>query len=339
VTQRPSAGCTATPSERSTIKALTNPTTAPDNDLNSAAQHDTSHKMFERSTAKNDGSFTSQDWVLFVAIGAIWGSSFLLIDIGLEAFPPGLITFIRVGSGAAALAVLPKPSVRIANDDRLRLLILSIVWVAIPFTLFPIAEQYINSSVTGLLNGATPIFAATVAAVLLRERARGPLLAGIIIGFVGIALISLPSISDGASQAAGVSMVLVATICYGFAVNLAAPMQQRYGSLPLMARMLALGTLWTAPYGLWDISDASWESGPLVAVVVLGVVGTGIAFAIMGSLVGRVGSTRASFITYLIPVVSLALGVAFRSDTVAPLALLGIALVIIGALLASRASR
>lgn len=296
-------------------------------------------KMFEQSAAANDGAFTPQDWALFMSVAAIWGSSFLFIDIGLDAFPPGLITLLRVASGALALLVLPKPPVRIQPDDRSRLLLLSILWVAIPFTLFPIAEQYINSSVTGLLNGATPIFAATVAAVLLRQRARGPLLAGIVIGFIGITLISLPSIGDGASETRGVFLVLGATVCYGFAINLAAPLQHRYGSLPLMARMLALATLWTVPYGVWDLGDASWEIGPLVAVLVLGVFGTGVAFAIMGSLVGRIGSTRASFITYLIPVVSLALGIAFRGDTVAPLAVAGIALVIGGALLASRARR
>lgn len=294
-------------------------------------------KLFEQSTAANDGSFTPQDWVLFVSVAAIWGSSFLFIDIGLDAFPPGLITLLRVGSGAIALLLLPKASIRINPDDRGRLVLLSVIWVAVPFTLFPIAEQYINSSVTGLLNGATPIFAATVAAVLLRQRARGALLAGIAIGFVGITLISLPSIGDGDNGARGVLLVLGATVCYGFAINLAAPLQQRYGSLPLMTRMLALATLWTTPYGLWEIGDASWEMGPLVAVLALGVFGTGVAFAIMGSLVGRVGSTRASFITYLIPVVSLALGVAFRGDTVAPLAIGGIALVIMGALMASRA--
>lgn len=299
----------------------------------------TQRKLFEQSSAANDGSFTPQDWALFVSVAAIWGSSFLLIDIGLDALPPGPITFLRVGSGALALALLPKPKVTIAADDRARLVMLSIIWVAIPFTLFPIAEQHINSSVTGLLNGATPIFAATVAAVMLGQRARGALLMGIVVGFVGIVLISTPSIGDGANQALGVFLVLAATVCYGFAINLAAPLQRRYGSLPLMARMLALATVWTAPFGLWEIGEASWEIGPIVAVLVLGVLGTGIAFAIMGQLVGRVGSTRASFITYLIPVVSLALGVTFRDDTVAPLAIAGIVLVISGAFLASRARR
>lgn len=300
-------------------------------------------KVFEQSNAANDGVFTPQDWGLFVSVALIWGSSFLLIDIGLDAFPPGLITLLRVGTGALALWFLPGPkgarSARIADDDRGRVVLLSIIWVAVPFTFFPLAQGSINSSVTGLLNGATPIFVALVSAVLLRQRAHGALLGGIVVGFVGITLISLPSIGDGGSQARGVALVLAATVCYGFAINLAAPLQQRYGSLPLMARVLSLATVWTLPYGLWDVEDAEWRFGPLVAVLFLGVVGTGIAFAIMGTLVGRVGSTRAAFITYLIPVVSLTLGVSFRGDTVAPLALVGIVLVIGGALLVSRARR
>ncbi len=306
-------------------------------------------RLFQAAQADNDDAFTPNDWALFLSVALIWGSSFLLIDIGLEAFPPGMITWLRVGSGAAALWALPrsitrrvgKPIVgtKINPSDRARVLLLSVLWVTIPFTLFPLAEQRINSSVTGLLNGATPIFAAAVAAVLFRQRARGALLAGLVVGFLGIALVSAPSISKGANQASGVMMVLAATLCYGFAINLAAPLQRKYGSLPLMARTLTLATIATAPYGLRQFGEATWQLGPTVAVLTLGVVGTGFAFAIMGTLVGRVGSTRAAFITYLIPVVSLALGVTFRGDTVAPLALVGIALVIGGAILASRRTR
>ncbi len=300
-------------------------------------------KLFQPGAAANDGAFAPQDWALFLSVALIWGSSFLLIDIGLDAFPPGFITLLRVGSGAAALWLLlqrpGRPNPEIEPADRTRVLLLSVIWVAVPFTFFPLAQGHINSSVTGLLNGATPIFAAAVAALLFRQWPRGPLAVGIGVGFAGITLISLPSIDDGSSQALGVGLVLAATVCYGFALNLAGPLQQRYGSVPLMARVLALATVWTTPFGLWEIGDADWQLGPLVAVLALGVVGTGFAFALMGSLVGRVGSTRASFITYLIPVVSLALGVTFRDDRVAPLALVGIALVIAGALLASRARR
>ena len=270
----------------------------------------------------------------------IWGASFLFIDIGLDALPPGVITLMRVGLGAVALAVLPLPRqhVRIRTEDRVRLVTLSVVWVAVPFTLFPIAEQHISSAVAGLLNGGTPIFAAIFAMVLLRQPTRGAQLLGIAVGFVGVVFVSLPSIGEGSSEAFGVALIVLATICYGFALNLAGPMQQRYGSVNLMAKVLALATIWTAPYGLWQVDDASWEIGPVLAVAVLGIVGTGIAFALMGTLVGRVGSTRASFITYLIPVVALVLGVVFRDDEVFVLELIGVGFVIGGAFLASRAT-
>ncbi|HET7720721.1 MAG TPA: DMT family transporter, partial [Acidimicrobiales bacterium] len=135
----------------------------------------------------------------------------------------------------------------------------------------------------------------------------------------------------------GVLRVLSATVLYGLATNLAAPVQQRYGSVALMSRMLALATLWTTPFGLWGLVHSDFGWGSLAATSVLGVVGTGLAFALMATLVGRVGGPRASFITYLVPVVSLALGAAFRGDEVAPAALLGVALVLAGAVLASRA--
>lgn len=285
-----------------------------------------------------DDQFTSTDWSLFVSVAMIWGASFLFIDIGLDSLPPGVITLMRIGLGALALAVLPLRSqhTKIRPEDRLRIVTLSVVWVAIPFTLFPIAEQHISSAVAGLLNGGTPIFAAIFAMILLRQPTRGAQLAGIAVGFVGVVCVSLPSIGEGSSETFGVVLVVLATVCYGYAVTLAGPMQQRYGSVNLMAKVLALATIWTAPYGLWQIGDASWEIGPVVAVAVLGVVGTGFAFALMGTLVGRVGSTRASFITYLIPAIALALGVVFRGDQVFVLELIGVGLVIGGAVLASR---
>ena len=194
---------------------------------------------------------------------------------------------------------------------------LSVIWVGIPFTLFPLAEQHINSAVTGLLNGAVPMFTAIFGLLFFGRRTTGPQLLGLGVGLSGVVLISLPSLSEGSSQALGVGLVLLATLCYGLATNLAAPLQARYGSRGVMARMLALATIWTLPFGLVGLPDSHVELAPVLAVIVLGIVGTGVAYLLMGSLVGRVGPTRASFITYLIPVVSLVLGVVFKDDHVA----------------------
>jgi drug/metabolite transporter (DMT)-like permease len=284
-------------------------------------------------------AFTGEDWAIFSAISLIWGASFLFIAIGLESFEPGIVTSARVSLGAATLALLPGARMRLDRDDRFRMVALSVIWVAIPFTLFPIAEQHINSAVAGLLNGGTPTFTALFGLALFGRRTNGPQLLGLGVGLVGVVLISLPSITEGASEALGVAMVVVATLGYGLSINLAAPLQARYGSRPVMARMLALATLWTAPFGLYGLPESSVTLEPVVAVAVLGVVGTGIAYLLMGTLVSRVGPTRASFITYLIPVVSLVLGVAFRGDRVAALAVVGVVLVVGGALLASRQER
>ena len=106
-----------------------------------------------------------------------------------------------------------------------------------------------------------------------------------------------------------------------------------------MARMLALAALWTLPFGIVGVPGSDVEARPLAAVLVLGIVGTGLAYLLMGALVSRVGPTRASFITYLIPGVSLVLGVVFNDDHVAALAVLGVAFVIAGAMLAGRQER
>lgn len=282
------------------------------------------------------GAFAPIDWLLFLVVGTIWGASFLLIAIGLEAFRPGLITWLRILFGAAALWSFPRARVRIEREDLPRLAVLSITWVVLPFTLFPLAQGSVNSAIAGMLNGAAPIFTAVIATLLLR-RAPGPRqLVGIPLGFAGVAAIALSAATGGQSQALGVVLIVVATICYGIAFNVATPLQQRYGSLPVMAGILAVGCVLTAPIGLASLAGSRFGWDSLAAVAALGLVGTGFAFVLMGRLVGRVGPTRASIVGYLIPVVALGLGVVFRGDDVGPFALAGVSLVIAGAYLTSR---
>jgi drug/metabolite transporter (DMT)-like permease len=282
------------------------------------------------------GAFAGVDWVRFVVVGTIWGSSFLLMAIGLEAFRPGLVTWLRVLFGASALWLVPGARATIERADRARLLLLSITWVVIPFTLFPLAQGSVNSAIAGMLNGAAPIFTAVIATILLRRPPGSRQLVGIPLGFIGVAAIALSAAGQGPSQVGGVVLILVATICYGFAFNIATPLQQRYGSLPVMARILALAAVLTAPLGLWSLPGSGFTWSALAATSAVGVLGTGIAFVLMGRLVGRMGPTRASIVGYLIPVVALILGVVFRDDEVDPFALVGVALVIAGAYLTSR---
>ncbi len=294
-------------------------------------------RILTTSHGTNREAFTGPDWGLFLGLALIWGASFLFMAIGLDAFHPGLVTWLRVGFGALTISLLPQArKTRVEREDLTKVRLLGLIWVAIPFTLFPIAQQWIDSAVAGMLNGATPVFTALLATILLRVLPGKLQIVGLFIGFAGIVAIALPSAESGTTAAIGVALVLVATVCYAIALNMVIPVAQKYGSLPVMARVLGTATLLVTPFGIYGLAQSSFTWPAFTATLAVGVLGTGIAFYMMGALVGSVGATRSAFLTYVIPVVALTLGVIFRGEVVAPLAIVGVVLVIGGALVASR---
>ncbi len=294
-------------------------------------------RILRTSHGSNREAFALLDWGLFTSLSLIWGASFLFMAIGLDAFHPGLVTWLRVGFGAAVMALIPRArKTKIDSQDRSRVGILGLVWIALPLTLFPIAQLWIDSAVAGMLNGATPIFTALLATILLRALPGRLQMAGLAVGFAGMVAIALPSAGTGTTAAIGVIMVLVATVGYAVALNMVAPLQQRYGSLPVIARVQWVAAAAVTPFGIYGLTQSSFAWPSLLALLAVGVLGTGVAFVFMGTLSGRVGPTRSAFITYAIPVVALVLGVVFRDEIVAPVAVIGVVLVIAGALLASR---
>ena len=295
------------------------------------------HRLLSTSHGTNREAFTPRDWAMFLSLVLIWGASFLFMAIGLDHFTPGLVTLLRVAFGAATLAVVPRARrSSIERSDWPRVVALAVLWIALPQIFFPIAQQWISSAAAGMLNGAMPIFTAAVSTALLRELPGRRQALGLLVGFAGIAAISLPSAEGGGTALVGVILVLAATICYAFSTNIVAPLQQKYGSVPVIARVQWVATLVVLPYGLAGVGGSEFAVSSLLATLAVGVAGTGIAFVLMSSLTGSVGATRASFITYCIPVVALILGAVFRGNEVHPVAVVGIALVTAGALLASR---
>lgn len=294
-------------------------------------------RLLTTAHGTNRAAFSLADWGIFLSLVLIWGASFLFIAIGIDHFHPGLVTLLRIGFGAATVALVPRARRSpIERQDWPRIAFLGVIWIALPLTFFPIAQQWINSAVAGMLNGAMPIFTALVATVLLRELPGRLQSLGLLIGFAGVAAISIPAAESGGTAILGVALVLAATVCYAISTNIVAPLQQKYGSLAVLARVQWVAVVFAVPYGLVGLpaSEFAWSS--LLATAAVGVLGTGLAFVLMGTLSGRVGPTRASFITYLIPVVALVLGVVFRNDQVAAVAVVGVVLVIAGAFLASR---
>ncbi len=281
-------------------------------------------------------AFGPVEWGLLAATALIWGSSFVFIAEGLEAFDPGLIAWGRILLGAVALALFPRSRMPVDRHDWPRIIVLGVFWMALPLMLFPIAQQWIDSSLAGMLNGAMPLFSALVATVLLSRLPRHLQAIGLLIGFAGVVLVVLPGTEGASADLLGIVLVLVATFCYGLAVNLAVPLQQRYGSLPVLFRAQLASLVMLLPFGIAGAAGSQWQASSAIALVALGVLSTGLAFVAMANLVGRAGATRGAVAIYFIPIVAVVLGVVFRDERVAPLSLLGIVLVIAGAWLSSR---
>ena len=303
----------------------------------SGTQADGRHaRLLQTSAGTLTDAFGAREWGLLTAVALIWGSSFLFIAVGLEAFRPGLVSLLRVALGALALGLVPRARQPVGKEDLRAIAVLGVVWMAVPLLLFPIAQQWIDSSVAGMINGAVPITTAAWATVLLRRLPGRRQLAGIALGFLGVVAIFVPELRGSSASALGAVLVGLAVVCYGLSANLAVPLQQRYGALPVLWRAQLVALVLIAPFGLAQLPGSTWSLPAAVAMLPLGVLGTGLAFALMTTLVGRVGGPRGSIAIYFTPIVALALGVAVRGERIDAMALLGTALVLLGAWFTSR---
>ena len=274
------------------------------------------------------------DWLLLVLPGLIWGASFLFIAEGLDAMAPNGVTFTRIAIGFLTLALVPAARRPIQRSDWWPTVALGVLWLAFPLSMFPFAEQHVSSALTGMLNGGTPLFAAAVAGLIARRAPARAVLIGLAVGFAGTVITALPGFAGqhgSPQQALGVGLILAALLSYGIAINLARPLQQRNGALPVIWRSLGVALLLTAPLGLPALSRARWSWRSALAMFLLGAFGTAIAHVMAATAAGRLGATRAAATTFLMPVVALVLGVAIRDEVVQPLSVVGAAVCLGGA--------
>jgi drug/metabolite transporter (DMT)-like permease len=286
------------------------------------------------STASTASTLT--DSALLIGPGVIWGTSFLLIAEGLQAMAPDGVTFARFVIGFLTLSLFPAARRPVQARDRAGIFWLGVLWLAFPMSMFPHAEQHVSSALTGMLNGAVPLIASAVAAIIARKAPSRAVVAGLAVGVAGAVLMALPGIGAGGNSARGVMLIVMALVSYGVAINLARPLQQRNGALPVVWRALGVALILTAPLGAPALAAAQWTPRSLMAVLALGCLGTATANAIMATAAGRLGATRASATTFLIPVVALLLGVIVRGEHVASIAIAGGGLCLAGAWLIRR---
>ena len=274
------------------------------------------------------GSFT--DWALLVVPGVIWGASFLFIAEGLAATAPNGVTFTRLAIGFLTLSLFPSARRPVARADWAGTAALGVLWFAFPLSMFPFAEQHVSSALTGMLNGATPLCVAAVATLIAHRLPDRGTLIGLVVGFGGAVVMALPALG-GSGSAFGVALIVAALISYGIALNVARPLQQRNGAIPVVWRALGVALILTAPLGLPDALAGTWTLRPALAMLALGAGGTALATILTATAAGRMGATKASATAFLIPVVALILGVAIRHEHVTLISLAGAAICLLGA--------
>lgn len=294
----------------------------------------------------------------FVLLVLIWGSSFLLMKVGLRAMAPLQIAGLRILSGTLILLVLLRLSGgRLPRGRRTwgHLMVGGIFMAALPFTLFALGEERVTSALAGIGNATTPLATVLFALLILpSEAVTRRKVIGVVIGFAGVLVIAQPWEVSGRPDLLGFGMTLVAGMSYGLgwtynrrhlaASDLGGLTQPAAQLLAAAAEMVVVLGIWSlvrgaAPWTLLPGTTGSSALLPLLAVLALGLVGTGLAFSLQFDVVRGAGPTVASTITYVIPVVSVALGAAFLGERLAWPQYLGAAIVVGAAVLTQRRPR
>ncbi|MFC7550983.1 DMT family transporter [Plantactinospora sp. GCM10030261] len=285
----------------------------------------------------------------FVALAAIWGSSFLFIKVGIRELHPAYVTLGRAAAGALTLlVVLAVLRQRLPRDGRLwaHMAVVGAVGVALPFTLFGYGEQRIPSLLAGIWNATTPLMVLPLAVLLFRtERLTKRRTAGMVLGFVGVLVVLGVWQGVGGAHLTGQLMCLAAAACYGFII----PYQKRFvagrteSGLALAAAQLIMATgqlAVIAPLVAGAPPAPTRLSAEVVAsVLVLGAFGTGLAFVINMRNIRLVGASTASTVTYLIPVFAVLVGVVVLDEHLVWHQPVGAAIVLAGVALSQWAPR
>jgi drug/metabolite transporter (DMT)-like permease len=271
------------------------------------------------------------------ALALLWGSNFLWIKIALRGFSPVQLTLVRLALGAVVLLAvvyaLRLPGIR-GRRLWLHLAVAAFFANALPYTLFGVGEQYVASNVAGVLNATTPLWTLAVGLAVRHERRLIPSqLAGLLLGFAGTVAILSPWRSSDALHLGGALACLAAAASYGVSYVYMDLFLAGRGIPPLALsayQLVAATALLAAATPLSGFPEFHARPDVVVAVVILGLLGTGIAYVLNYRLITDEGSIAASSVTYLIPTVSVVLGAAVLDESVTVSMLLGTSVVLGG---------
>ena len=255
-----------------------------------------------------------------IVLAVVWGWSFFFMKIALEGLTPSALVLGRLVFGAAVVVLsLVVTRTGLPRDLELwkRVSFMALVTNVAPFTLFAWAQERITSALASVLNASTALFAALVALAFLGERLRRAQVFGLLLGFLGVGVAAGVGSGDVAgSSLTGTAAGLGAAFCY--AIGFAYSQRHHLGNRPeaTTAGQLLIGAAVMAPFGIGTSIAEGLSLTPtrFMAVLVLGVLGTGVGYLIYYRMVAEVGATKASIVTYLVPVVGLVVGVTVADE-------------------------
>lgn len=284
-----------------------------------------------------------KDWLAFIALSLAWGSSFFWIKIAIEEIGPFTLVAWRLFFGIVTLLLvvaLRRPEWPSQKKIWLALLVLGLSNTAIPFVLISWAEVFIDSAVASILNSSVPLFTMVIAHFSLSDdRLNRQRVIGLLVGFVGVIVLVQRDLSAGLEfNLIAQGAIILAVIFY--AVSAVFARRNTKGVSPVVR---ALVPLVAADFLLWGITPAiesplTLPALPLtwIALLWLGVVGSGIAYLLYFYLLHSVGPTRATMVTYTFPLVGVTLGVGFLNERLDFSLILGAVLVIASLLIVNR---
>ncbi|AZP17291.1 DMT family transporter [Streptomyces aquilus] len=268
------------------------------------------------------------------ALALLWGSGFLWIKLALDhGLSPAQITIVRCALGTATLLVLARSAGQRLPRSRAtwgHLVIAALFCNAIPFALFAVGEQHLDSGIAGVLNATTPLWSLLIGLLLGTDRALPPLrLTGLLLGFAGTVLIFAPWHRSGLLSWAALALLgAAASYAVAFAY-MARRLTDKRAPMAMSAAQMLMATGW-ATLSLPVAGPVDADLVALGAVTALGVLGTGVTFYLNYRLIADEGPTTAATVGYLLPVVSVTLGAVLLDEKVGLRVLTGMAVVLVG---------
>ena len=262
----------------------------------------------------------TKDWVIFLLLGGIWSSSFLWIKIAVQEVGPITLVAFRALFGllfGIAVILVGRTSVRLSITEWKPLLILGITNVAIPFFLISWGEKTIDSAVAAILDATVPLFAIVIAHVVLHDdRITLPKILGLLIGFAGVVVLMSRDLGAPSGSLLGQAAVVLASVFYaGSSVYARVSTENTHGILrsagPLVS---ATAVMWLAAPTLESPLHIPGQPITWIALLWLGILGSGVAFVMAYYLIHAIGPTRTTMVTYLFPLGGVILGVGFLGE-------------------------